>query len=135
MAEEPMNDADPLKAVFRAAGMFVVHCVAGCVILAMMLFVVPHFVVILQDFDAELPAMTQWVISLSMFVVSYWYLTIGPAVGVDAAVLVGLSLLPSGSRWAVGVWFAVVLIAMILFAGFVAVALFLPMWNIQQALS
>ena len=130
-----MNDTNLLKSVWRTAGMLAVHCVVGCGILALMLFVVPRFVVILQDFDAELPAMTQWVISLSMFVVTYWWLLIGPAFGVDAAVFGGLMLLPAESRWATVAWFLAVLVAMILFTVFVVMALFVPMLSLHQSLS
>ena len=130
-----MNDTNPLKSVYRTAGMLAVHCVAGCGLLALLVYVVPHYMAVFTDFDAELPAMTHWMILLSTLVVHYWYLIIGPAFAVDVAVFIGLSQLRSGGRWATAAWFLAVLGAMILFAVFVAVALFVPMLSLHESLS
>lgn len=135
MAGRPMNDTNLQKSVYWTVGMLAVHCVAGCGILALLVYIVPRFMAIFADFDAELPAMTLWMISLATLLVSYWYLILGPAFAVDAAVFIGLSRLRSGGRWAMAFWFMAVLGAMILFAGFVVVALFLPMQHLHESLS
>jgi len=129
-----MNDTNLLKSVYRAAGMLAVHCVAGCGILALLVYVVPRCMATFADFDVALPTMTQWLISLATVVVPYWYLIIGPAFAVDAAVFIGLSQMRSGKHWATAAWFMAVLGAMILFAGFVAVALFVPMQGLHESL-
>ncbi len=130
-----MNDTNLLKSMYRTTGMLAVHCIAGCGILALLVYVVPPFMVVFAEFDAELPAMTQWLMSVATIVVSYWYLLIGPAFAVDAAVFIGLSQLPSGKHWATATWFVAVLGAMVLFAGFVAVALVVPMQGLQESLA
>lgn len=130
-----MNEKNVLSTVFWTAGMLLVHYVAVFALLLVLLRVVPACMVVFEDFEVELPAATQVVISFSIFVAHYWYLLVSLALGVDAAVFIALSQLPSKLRWLTAAWFTIVLVAMILFAGFVGVALYVPLQNISAALS
>lgn len=126
-----MNDKDFTKSVYWTAGMLSVHCVAGCGLLALLVYVVPKCVGVFADFEVDLPVMTQLVISLPSVVVDYWYLLIGPAIGIDVVVFIWLW----SKRWARFAWFVAVLGAMILFAVFVAVALGVPLINLSESLN
>ena len=61
-----MDDKNFLKSVCRTAGMWLVHCIAGCGVLALLVYVVPHYMAVFANSEAELPAMTQLLISLAM---------------------------------------------------------------------
>jgi type IV pilus assembly protein PilC len=50
-----------------------VLCFAGGILLFVMMFVVPKFEAIFANFDAEMPAPTQVLISLSSALLTYWY--------------------------------------------------------------
>ena len=65
-----------LKAIIKKATIYpiIVLCVAVGVIIAMMTFVIPNFMSMFEDMDVEMPAMTQAVIAMSNFFVSYWWL-------------------------------------------------------------
>ncbi|HYW80615.1 MAG TPA: hypothetical protein VE890_13610 [Thermoguttaceae bacterium] len=109
-----MNDTNPLKSVSGPAVMLLVHCIVGCGLWALLVYVVPRCMGIFADFDAELPTMTQWLILLATIMIHHWYWILGPAIAVDAVVFFGLSQLRSGKRWAPAVWFVAVLGAMLL---------------------
>ncbi|HEY5998984.1 MAG TPA: type II secretion system F family protein [bacterium] len=64
----------------------VVVTVAVAVVFLMLLFVIPTFEKMFQDFGGTLPAVTQSVIDLSKFLQKYWWLIIG----VIVAAIVGL---------------------------------------------
>lgn len=55
--------------------------VAGIVIFAIMTFVIPKFKELFTSSGQELPALTQFVVGMSEFFVSYWYLIIGGVIG------------------------------------------------------
>jgi type IV pilus assembly protein PilC len=58
-----------------------VMVVAVAVIMIMLLFVVPVFAKTFKDAGAELPAPTQFLVTLSAFMQDYWYIVIGGLVG------------------------------------------------------
>ena len=62
------------KAMFYPIAVLVV---AGVVTLLLLLFVIPQFQDIFAGFGAELPAFTLFVLGISDFVQSYWYVIIG----------------------------------------------------------
>lgn len=74
-----------LKQVIKKALTYpiIVAFVAVGVIFAMMTFVIPTFMNMFSDMDVEMPAITQFVITLSDFFVAYWWLII--IVGVAVA--------------------------------------------------
>ena len=65
------------KAMFYPAAVLVV---AGVVTLLLLLFVIPQFQDIFAGFGAELPVFTLFVLGISDFVQSYWYMIIGACI-------------------------------------------------------
>lgn len=51
--------------------------VAFVITAILMIFVIPQFADMFQNFGADLPAMTQFVVTLSDFFVAYWYIIFG----------------------------------------------------------
>ncbi|HEX4131640.1 MAG TPA: type II secretion system F family protein [Pirellulales bacterium] len=78
---EFQEKAQSLKRKVKGAMVYpiVVVCVAVGILVFIMLKIVPAFVKIFADFDAELPAMTQWLIWMSNWVVDWWWtIPLGP---------------------------------------------------------
>ncbi|MCM2281153.1 MAG: type II secretion system F family protein, partial [Bdellovibrionaceae bacterium] len=59
----------------------IIMLVAGGVVSAILIFVIPKFQDLFKNSGQELPGLTQLVISASDFFVSYWYVIIGAVVG------------------------------------------------------
>ncbi|MFT5397488.1 MAG: type IV pilus assembly protein PilC [Planctomycetota bacterium] len=72
------------KALFYPIAVLVVAFIVTAILL---LFVVPQFQEIFQSFGADLPAMTMFVINLSEFMQSYWWMIVG---SISAAVYITL---------------------------------------------
>ena len=66
------------SALFYPAAVIVVAFVVTAILL---IFVIPQFESMFKGFGAELPAMTQFVVGLSHFMQSYWYLIFGSIFG------------------------------------------------------
>jgi type IV pilus assembly protein PilC len=66
------------KAMFYPAA---VLAVAGIVAAILLIFVIPQFETVFKNFGADLPAFTQLLVSLSRFMVSYWWLVFGILAG------------------------------------------------------
>lgn len=82
MASQFEKDAK-LKAMVKKAMMYpMVLCfVAIGVVVVMLVFVIPQFVGMFADLGTDLPAFTQAVLTLSDFVIGYWYILIAIVVG------------------------------------------------------
>ena len=74
------------KAMFYPAGVLAVAVIVSSILL---IFVIPQFEAVFQNFGADLPAFTQMLISISRFMVAYWWLVFGIAI----AVIVGIVML------------------------------------------
>lgn len=76
--------AEALKSKIKKAMFYpaMVVAVATVVTLILLLYVIPQFKNIFAGFDAELPAFTLVVLSISDFVSQFWYLVIGILFGV-----------------------------------------------------
>jgi type IV pilus assembly protein PilC len=68
------------KALFYPIAVLVMAFVVTAVL---MIFVIPQFATLFEDFGADLPAMTLLVVAMSNFFVEYWYLIFG---GVGGAI-------------------------------------------------
>lgn len=66
------------KALFYPAAVIAVAIIVSAVLL---MFVVPQFKTVFEGFGAELPAFTQMIVTLSEFMLSYWWVMLGVAVG------------------------------------------------------
>ena len=72
------------KALFYPIAVLVVAFVVTVILLV---FVVPQFEELFQSFGADLPAMTVFVIRLSEFMQSYWYIIAGAIIGTVYTIL------------------------------------------------
>ena len=66
------------KAMFYPAAILAVAVIVSCILL---IFVIPQFEEVFKGMGADLPAFTQMLISLSRFMVSYWYIMLFGFVG------------------------------------------------------
>jgi type IV pilus assembly protein PilC len=66
------------KALFYPAAVIAVAIVVSGILL---IYVVPQFESVFQSFGADLPAFTQFIVNLSRYVVSYWYIGVIAIVG------------------------------------------------------
>jgi type IV pilus assembly protein PilC len=66
------------KALFYPAMVIVVAILVSSI---MLIYVVPQFEDVFKNFGADLPAFTQVIVSISRFLVSYWWLMLGVVVG------------------------------------------------------
>lgn len=83
----------------KGALIYPVIVIVGMIIVAtvMMIFVVPQLSEMYKDFGADLPFMTQILISFSQLMSQYWYLFLGLVVGGGAG-LVSWKRTPNGAR-------------------------------------
>jgi len=135
MPETP-RDANPGdKSLVSTAGMLFAHLAAGLIVVVVMGFVVPRFVRTFAELEAELPPMSEYMITVSNLVVRWWYLLLPIGLAIDAALLFGLSRLPRPARWLATVWGIVVLLAAVLLIGLTVVAVIVPLQNLITQLS
>ena len=66
------------KALFYPAAVLIMAFIVTTVL---MIFVIPQFAQLFQDFGADLPTMTTVVINMSNYFVEYWYLIFGVVIG------------------------------------------------------
>ena len=66
------------KALFYPAAVLIMAFIVTTVL---MIFVIPQFAQLFQDFGADLPTMTTIVINMSNYFVEYWYLIFGVVIG------------------------------------------------------
>jgi type IV pilus assembly protein PilC len=71
------------KALFYPAAVIAVAIIVSAVLL---IFVVPQFESLFQGFGADLPAFTMLIVKISRFVVAYWWLIAGIAIGIAVAI-------------------------------------------------
>jgi len=125
------NDSPPsiAKALLGTGGMLLAHSVAGLVVFFVLCRVVPVYLRFFEDTEAALPAVTQGLIHASMLMVNYWFLLLVVFLVLDGAILLGCDLLLPRQRWTKACWHTAVLLAVILFLGFAALALGLPLYS------
>ena len=133
--QDPPRETSLGRSLAWTAWMLLAHFLAVVVLIVALVRMVPEFLKLLEEFDAAMPTMTQWVFHLSHVVVQYWYLLVPLGVVIDAAVLFGLRLLPGKARGLSTVWAVVVLVAAILLLGFIILAVALPLQALVVELS
>ena len=72
------------KAMFYPAMVFAVALLVSAILL---IFVVPQFEAVFENFGAELPAFTQMIVSASRFLTAYWYIVLGATVAAVFALI------------------------------------------------
>jgi type IV pilus assembly protein PilC len=79
-----MEKTEALKSKIKAALFYptAVIVVAFIIVTILMIFVIPQFQSLFEGFGAQLPAMTQFVVTLSKWFQKFWWLLAGSIVGV-----------------------------------------------------
>ena len=75
------------KALYYPAAIIAVAIVVSAILL---IFVVPQFDAVFKNFGAELPAFTQMLVSMSNWLISYWWLLVLIIGGTITAIVLGL---------------------------------------------
>ena len=133
--QEPPRKTSLARSLAWTAWMLLAHFLAAVALIVALVRTVPQFLKLFEDFDAAMPTMTELVIRLSHVVVQYWYLLVPLVLVVDAAVLLGLRLLPGKAKGLSTVWAVLVLVAAILLLGFIVLAVALPLQTLIVELS
>lgn len=72
------------KALFYPTAVIIVAFIVTAILL---IFVVPQFETLFNDFGADLPAFTQLVVEMSRFMQDWWWLVMGIAIGIIVGIL------------------------------------------------
>ena len=72
------------KAMFYPAAVLAVAVIVASILL---IFVIPQFEQVFQNFGADLPAFTQMLVNMSRFMVSYWWMVLGIFIAVVAGII------------------------------------------------
>ena len=75
------------KALFYPMAVMAVAMIVSAVLL---IYVVPQFEDLFKGFGADLPAFTQLIVNASNFMVSYWFVVLGAAVGAGTAFVMAM---------------------------------------------
>lgn len=124
-----------VKAVLGTIALVLSHAVAALVAFVVLCRGVPVYLRLFDDHEVALPAMTQCVIALSIMVNQYWFSLLVGFVTLDAAILLGLHLLPPRLGWLKTCWHTAVLLSAILFLGYAALALTMPLAELAAKLA
>ena len=83
------ENTEKLKGKIKKALFYPIAVIAVAIIVSaiLLIFVVPQFESVFNDFGAELPAFTQMIVSASRFMVAYWWLALLILVGTIAGFL------------------------------------------------
>jgi hypothetical protein len=120
------------KAILWASAIWAAHMMAMLVATIVTVALVESCIPVLEEYDADLAANAVLAIDFSNYFRNYWYTLIVPA-ALDAAFLVGLSLLPPKLNWAAWLWSTLWLLGAILFLAFTTTAIWIPtVKTIQQ---
>ena len=78
-----MEKSEALKSKIKAALFYPSAVIVACVIVVaiLMIFVIPQFSTLFENFGADLPALTQFLVDSSNFFVSYWFIMFAVAGG------------------------------------------------------
>jgi type II secretory pathway component PulF len=124
-----------LRTVVWTAWMLLTHLVAFVLVMWVLGTIVPQFLAMFAEFEAEVPPVSILVIDLSHIVTAYWYLVLPLALVIDAALLFGLRCLPAAANWLATVWATLVWLGMLLLLAMVVVGLYVPLDQLLTDLS
>jgi type II secretory pathway component PulF len=118
----PMSDYALSRTTFWL--LLLVHCLAGVVLFATLVGLVPKFESLLEGLDDhnQLPRLTVFALFLSR----YWYLLLLSGSVVDVVVLHLLSRLTRKRRWLSVAWFGLVLLTMVVLLVLITFGLLAP---------
>jgi hypothetical protein len=122
------------RSLVWTAWVLLTHCLSGAVVVGVMVFVVPRFSRLLEDFGMEMSSLSMLCISAARFVAAYGYVLLPVGLAVDAIVLFGLSRLPAEARWLGIVWATLVPVAAVALLAVLVVGLFRPLLELIDQL-
>jgi type II secretory pathway component PulF len=120
--------------VFSIFGTLSAHFFTLVVVFFVLIKVAPSYLPFFEDFDLELPASTQLVITISQLTINYWYLLFPIALLVDASLVVLLRLNEVTRLWLLPLWCNLWYLGVIMLLFIVAVGLCLPIASIAQGI-
>lgn len=82
LADFEEKELDTRNKIISAMAYPAIMVVVGSgVIIVLLTFVIPRFTIMFQQMDQQLPAITQFLVSVSAFLKSYWYILLGGLAG------------------------------------------------------
>ncbi len=117
--------------------MILTHAVLWLAILLYLLMYVPNLKRTFLDFAMRLPEATEWMIAISDWVLSYWYVLpffLVPLLVADGAVIFLLRR-GTGRSWPSWIWFILITLLTLIIMVVLGLASWLPMIKLQEALS
>lgn len=121
------SPAGVFRPLIGAVAMLASHVIAGLVALAVLSRVVPIYMKLYLSWENELPQMTQWLLGSSRFLAHYGCPLCLAFLVLDGTILAALARLPQPRRWLRACWHTAVLLAVVLYLGFVMLALAMPL--------
>lgn len=96
-----LEDSERLRKKVKSAMTYpvIVICIALAITTFLIVKVVPVFGSIFADFGAKLPAPTQFLIDLSDFIRSYWYIIVGIMVGIFYSIRAWVKSKSGAEQW------------------------------------
>ena len=91
---KPARTGSVLKALLLTPLILAAHLVAALVFVVFMCKLVPFYAMLFEEWEMELPAVTQLVIYVSHLTAGYWYLMMLAVIVLDGAVLLAMNLSP-----------------------------------------
>jgi type II secretory pathway component PulF len=128
MNDVPQSSPSIVRRVVAGAALLGIHFVTLILTIVVLRTIVPIYIKLFEDYDVELPVVTQQLIHLSWFVVDYWYLIVFLGMIGDTAVVTLLSVAASKRQWLLSAYSHLWLVAAILFFFGTSVALGLPIY-------
>jgi hypothetical protein len=116
-----------LRSFFLTGLRLLGHFVAGAFVVSLWMNSVPGYFNIFEDYKLTLPAATMLLSDISPLVVGYWHLLGFFGLVFDGVVMFALSRLPSKVRWLTEAWSGALLIAAVVFMGFIFLSVSLPL--------
>lgn len=113
-----------------------VHALLLLAVTIGLLGVVPHFEKVFADFQMKLPILTELVIDLASAMVQFAFLVpaaLAALLALDGAILYYLQ--KNGQRSLARLWFFLVLLLILAVAAGLALAVFMPLFQLMQGLS
>jgi type II secretory pathway component PulF len=128
-ASQPATTVGPrIVAAIAALGVHFFTLILAMVVLCS---VVPKYVEFFEQRDGILPLLTQQVIDLSSFAVSYWYLIVFLGMVIDTAIVALLSFV-SKRKWLLSIYSHLWLLAVIFFLFWISLVLGAPIQSIRS---
>jgi type II secretory pathway component PulF len=131
MNDVPQPVASVAPRIVAAIAALGVHFFTLILAIVVLCSVVPKYVKFFEQGNVELPVMTQQLIHLSWFAVSYWYLIVFLGMVVDAAIVALLTFAPK-RKWLLSIYSHLWLLAVIFFLFWISIGLCVPIYALTD---